>query len=96
MKKFILMLILAVFTLQMIGCATHIHTVGKGPQGNEKTEKWQWYALWGLVPVSEIDTREMAKTDNYEIKTEYKFLNILANVFTQYVSFVSRSVEVKE
>ncbi len=95
MKKFILMLVLVVFTLQMIGCASHIHTVGNGPQKNETTKKWQWYALWGLVPVNEVNTEQMAANSNdYQIKTEYKFSNVLVNMFGTYLSLHTRSVEV--
>jgi hypothetical protein len=77
------------------GCAGHVHTIGNGPQKNEYSEQRQWYALWGLVPINQVDTKAMAGTaSNYEIKTETSALDVVINLFTTYVSVVSRTVTV--
>ena len=54
------------FLLFMVGCAAHTHQVGAGAQGSETIEARQWYVLWGLVPVNDVDTHAMAAgaTDN--------------------------------
>ena len=46
-----------------IGCATHLHSVGHGPQSGVKATARQYYLLWGLVPINTIDTNEMAGLD---------------------------------
>ncbi len=79
----------------MIGCAVHIHTVGKGPQDFTKQESRQWYILFGLVPLNKVDTNQLAGgAANYEIRTEQSAVDVLMNFFTAYVSIVSRTVTV--
>ncbi len=51
-------LILGIFVV--IGCSTHIHKVGNGAQGNDMMMQRQWYVLFGLVPLNEVDTNAMA------------------------------------
>lgn len=78
-------------------CATHVHTVGSGAQGNTKMEQRQWYVLWGLVPLNEVDSHEMAGgTENYTITTEQAPLDVIINIFTTYVTVVSRTVTVEK
>ena len=92
------------FTALMLGvmflfasCATHVHNVGSGAQGNNKMEERQWYVLWGLVPINEVDTHEMAgDAENYTITTEQATLDVIINLFTTYVTVVSRTVTVEK
>ena len=66
-----------------------------GAQGNQMDEERQWYVLWGLVPINEVDTNEMADgATDYEIKTETSGLDIVINIFTSVISVVSRTVTV--
>ena len=69
MKKFIvLVFVVALFATSCI--SQHIHIVGNGPQTGIKVERKQWYALWGLVPVGFVDTKELAgDAKDYEIYT---------------------------
>ena len=54
-----------------IGCATHVHNIGVGPQIGHKVTARQWYLLYGLVPLNSVDTNEMANSaENYEIQTQ--------------------------
>ena len=85
MKKVVVM-IMIVSSLLLIGCATHVHTVGYGPQSGVKATARQYYLLWGLVPLNTVDTNEMAGTDingnqieNYEIQTQYGAIDIAIN-----------------
>ena len=72
-----------------------MHTVGKGAQGDNKIESRQWYILFGLVPLNEVDTKEMSgDAENYEIKTEQAALDIVMNIFTSMISVYSRTVTV--
>ena len=61
-----------VSSLLIVGCSTHIHTVGYGPQsGIAKTER-QYYLLWGLIPINTVNTQADLDKDeiNYEIRTQ--------------------------
>ena len=94
-KKIIsLVAILIIFSL-LVGCAAHIHKVGQGAQGAEKKEVRQWYVLWGLVPINEVDTQQMADgATDYTVKTEQSALDVIINIFTTSISVVSRTVTV--
>ena len=88
-------IVLIVSILFVVGCSTHIHKVGNGPQGNDMTEVRQWYVLFGLVPLNEVNTQSMAGgTTDYEIKTEHTVLDFVIGIFTGLVSIHSRTVTV--
>lgn len=88
--------ILAVgLTLCLSGCFTLNHTVGKGAQGNDENSKRVWFALWGLVPLGDFDSQELAgDATDYTVESQWKPLDILINIVTGYVSFYSRTVTV--
>lgn len=88
--------LLLVFSFLLTGCMTHMHVVGEGSkQGIVETER-QWYALWGLIPINKVDTKEMAKgAKDYTIKTEQSALDIIINIATSFVTVYSRTVEVR-
>lgn len=98
MRKLFSMTMIALLLFVMVaasGCAAHIHVVGSGGSGDEIVEKRQWYVLWGLVPINEVDTAEMADGDsNYTIDTEQSALDVIINIFTSIVSVNSRTVTV--
>jgi hypothetical protein len=86
MKKSIIVLMIAI-TLVIIGCSTHIHTVGMGPQTGVTTTSRQYYLLWSLIPLNTVNTNEMAGQDingeviqNYEIQTQVGPMDVLINV----------------
>ena len=94
MKK-VTIIIMLITLLALVGCATHIHTIGKGAQGGQTIETRQWYALWGLVPLNEVDTSTIAgDATDYEIKTEQNALDIILNIFTSAITVYSRTVTV--
>jgi len=94
-----------IFSLLFVGCATHIHHVGAGPQIGHKVTARQYYLLWGLVPLNSVDTNELAGTDvngnpieNYEIQTQVDPLDIVINtisfVFGYQILLTSRTVTI--
>lgn len=91
-KNYLIILVVAVaFT----ACATHIHTVGDGPQSNTKVTEAQWYALWGLVQLNEVNSKEMASgAANYQIKTQTTFVDGLIGIVTNSVTISRRTVTV--
>ena len=86
--------------LFVIGCSTHVHKVGNGAQSNDMNdmiETRQWYVLFGLVPINEVDTNAMAgEATDYEITTELTAIDIIINLFTGVVSVGSRTVTVRK
>ena len=102
-KKLIFMCI--IISMLFIGCATHVHHIGAGPQIGDKVTARQYYLLWGLVPLNSIDTIEMAGIDingspieNYEIQTQQGPLDIVINtisfIFGYQILLTTRTVTV--
>ncbi len=99
-----LITITLIISMLFIGCATHIHTVGYGPQSGIKATARQYYLLWGLVPLNTVDTNEMVGTDvngkqieDYEIQTQFGALDIVINwisIMTTGLFISSRTVTV--
>jgi len=90
MKK-LLIISCMIISMLFISCATHVHTIGAGPQIGHKVTARQYYLLWGLVPLNSVDTNELAGTDingnpieNFEIQTQVGPLDIVINT----ISFV--------
>jgi len=93
MKKLAVLAILAIFVLG--ACYTQTHTVGAGPQTGETTEVRQWFVLYGLIPLTEADTQEMAAgATDYEIVTEMNLIDVVIGMFTQAVTVAPRTVTV--
>ena len=58
-------------------------------------EKRQWYVLWGLVPIGEVDSATLAGgATDYTIKTEQNVLDVLINFVTSMATVYSRTVSV--
>ena len=89
--------LLIVAMLCVIGCAAHVHKVGNGAQGTEFMAERQWYVLWGLVPVNDVDTHAMAAgATDYEIVTEYTLVDGVISIFTNVVTVQCRTVSVQK
>ena len=94
-KKIFAAFLIATLLVVMVGCVAHVHTVGAGPQGKGMETQRQWYVLWGLVPINEVDTAQMAAgVSDYEITTEFAPIDVLIDFFTAEVSIIARSVTV--
>ena len=79
MKKAVVM-IMIVSSLFLIGCSTHIHTVGTGPETGLTKVARQYYLLYGLIPLNSVNTDEMAgSVANYEIQTQVGPMDALIN-----------------
>ncbi len=99
MKRFQSFLLLSLFTLSlsMSSCYTLVHQVGDGAQSNVSTEKRQWYALFGLVPINEVDSKRMAgDAKDYTITTEHTFIDGLISAFTGIVTVSVKTVKVEK
>lgn len=84
-------------TLALSSCYTLTHTVGDGAKGGQVTAKKQWYALWGLVPINNVDSKAMAGgAENYTITTEHSFIDYVITAFTSVVTVTVQTVEVQK
>ncbi|MFZ5433891.1 MAG: Bor/Iss family lipoprotein [Calditrichota bacterium] len=95
MKKVVVLLLILVISFAMVGCYTINHQVGNGAQTGQKMEKKQWFVLWGLVPINEVNTLEMAAgATDYTIKTQQSFVDVVIGCFTGMVTVYPRTVTV--
>lgn len=96
MKKTLKSLILSlVFVIGLSSCFTLEHTVGNGAQTGVEDTQRQWYVLWGLVPLNDVDTKAMAGgASDYTIKSERTFLDSVIGIFTGFVTIYPQSVTV--
>jgi len=95
MKRIVAVVVLLTFVMLMASCAMHTHIIGKGAQGGERLQQRQWYVLWGLVPINNIDSKVMAAgASDYTIKTQQSFVDCVINIFTGFVTVSSRTVTV--
>ena len=92
MKKMFAVILIFVFA---VACSTHIHTVGTGPRIGQEEKAKQWYILWGLVPLNNVNTNALAGGNtNYEIKTSTTFVDGLIGGVTGMVTINCRTVTV--
>lgn len=78
--------------LPLTGCFAMTHTVGDGGNGASQVSQRTWYVLWGLVPINAKDSEELASgATDYTVETERDVLDIVLNVFTGILSFVSQT-----
>jgi hypothetical protein len=81
--------------LSLGSCMQLNHIVGTGAQGGSEASKRQWYALWGLVPLGEVDARQLAGgATNYTVHSEHGIVDILLNLLTGWVTINSQTVTV--
>ena len=77
------------------GCYTMEHTVGEGAQSDAIEERRQWFVLFGLVPINEVDSAVMADgSEDYTITTEHTFVDVVIGLFTGIVSVYPKTVRV--
>ena len=82
-------------TAALSGCYSLEHRVGTGAQGGTETSKRQWYVLYGLVPLGEVESQKLASgATNYDVKSEFGILDILLNIVTGFLTITGQTVTV--
>ena len=102
-QKIIALILLVAVTMSVAGCFT-IRIGGKAElapsaeEGTKIAEKRCWYALWGLVPISDNSTDALipSTAKKVRVETKYKVSDFLINMFTFIVTIETFSVEVYE
>lgn len=94
-KKLMLAATSLVLVAMLSGCYTQIHKVGSGAAGANVTTKQQWFALWGLVPITQVDSNAMAAgATNYTIQDQTTVVDVIIGLFTGFVTIYPRTVTV--
>lgn len=88
--------ILAVLAMTMlVGCMTHEHIVGTGAATGYTESAKQWYLLWGLMPLNNVDTKAMSgAAQNYKIVTQTSLVDAVLNGLGAAISVQVRTVKV--
>ncbi len=95
MKKLQTLFFALLLLVSVTSCFTLEHTVGDGAQGSSTVSKRQWSALFGLVPISEVDSKAMAGgATDYTIKSQFTFVDQLIGIFTGIVTIRPQTVTV--
>lgn len=89
-----LVLVLAAATFG--GCVSHQHTVGLGPTGTGEVVARQYYLLFGLVQVNDVDAQRMAgDLTSYQVDTRFGLVDLVLSPFLLAVTGTSRTVTVR-
>ena len=95
MKKMVYMMALLICLISVSSCYTLTHQVGAGAQGSQTVEKRQWYVLYGLVPINEVSSQDMAAgATDYTITSQHTFLDLIISAFTGIVTVQAKTVKV--
>jgi len=102
-KKLVSLILLLAVTMSIIGCFT-IRVGGKAElaasteEGTKIAEKRCWYALWGLIPISDNSTDSLipATAKKVRVETKITIMDALINIFTLLVTIETFSVQVYE
>ena len=96
MKRIVAMVTISAMVLMLVGCMAHTHVIGNGGgQAGASMQARQWYILWGLVPINNVDTKVMSGgAQDYTIKTVISPVDFFLNIFTSLVTVYSRTVTV--
>jgi hypothetical protein len=94
-KRLASVLVPLALTATLSGCYTLDHRVGAGAQSGAESEERQWYALFGLVPLNDVDSNALAAgATSYDVHSEISPLDFLINLFTGWVTIYSQTVTV--
>jgi len=83
-------------SLLLGGCVSHEHVVGLGPTGLSEASARQYYLLFGLVRLNEVNVQRMA-TDltSYTVGTEFSLVDLLLAPVLLPLTMTSRTVTVR-
>jgi hypothetical protein len=81
---------------QLSACVAHHHVVGLGATGSEEQSLRQYYLLFGLIRVNEVNVQRLASDlTSYEIASEFSFVDLLLAPILLPLTATSRTVTVR-
>jgi hypothetical protein len=89
--------LVALIVVTTAGCYTQTQNVGAGGSSGQGKEFRQWFALWGLVPITDVQPdveAEIAGATDFTIETSHTPLDVLIGIFTGIVTIGPRTVTV--
>ncbi len=85
-----------VAALLATGCVSHHHSVGLGATGTGVQSARQFYVLFGLARVNEVDPQRLAGAlTSYSIETSFSFVDLLLAPLLLPLTATSRTVVVR-
>ncbi|MCB9357670.1 MAG: hypothetical protein H6506_04795 [Calditrichaeota bacterium] len=95
MKKLVRIVMIAMLCAALSGCYTFNHQVGNGASTGMAKKKKQWFILWGLVPLTEVDSKALAGgASDYDIQTQMAIDDVLISIITSWVTVYPQTVTV--
>jgi Bor protein len=84
LKKATAITIVAVFAMTLLaGCFTNEHIVGTGAATGYTESAKQWYLIYGLLALNNVDTKAMSgAAQNYKIITQTSVVDALISSLT--------------
>lgn len=102
-KRIVSLILLVAVTMCVVGCYTikiggNAELAPSSEEGTKIAQKRCWYAIWGLVPISDNSTDSLipGTVKKVRVETKYKVSDFLINIFTGLVTIETFSVEVYE
>jgi hypothetical protein len=96
MKHFVRFTLLLALVAPLTGCYTFSHEVGRGATGVGAVEERQWFALWGLWRLNQVDSRAMAgQAGNYTVTTQFTPVDVAISFFTGWFTIYVQTVTVE-
>lgn len=78
------------------GCVSHQHVVGLGPTGTGSVSARQYYVLFGLLQVNEVDTQRFApELTSYAIDTRFSLTDLVLTTLLLPLTVTTRTITVK-
>jgi hypothetical protein len=89
-----------VATTLLPACFTFTHTVGRGPVNPQQPvvrEETRWFALYGIVPMSDFDSIDLAgSAKDYRVTTKFTFVDCVITCFTSLATFYRQTVIIEK
>lgn len=87
---------LLLLTVGLAGCQVHTHRIGSGPTGLGAETARQYYWMFGLLQLNEVNVQRMAADLNgYEIRSEISFFDLLITSVLFPLTITTRTVTVE-
>jgi len=78
MKKHIKLGIVSLGLLFTVACYAHTHVIGTGPSTGVSYSERQYFILWGLIPLNDVNSKMMVDgAENYAIETQQSGADVL-------------------
>jgi hypothetical protein len=84
LRQAVMIGVLTVFVMSLlVGCTTHEHIVGTGAATGYTESAKQWYLLWGLMAINDVNTNVLSGgAENYKIITQTSIIDALITSLT--------------